>query len=104
MGEDRLQTADSVGSLLSAMSCWPLQMKRTTGENGLQAPKDICSFLSVMTCWILQTLKGMKGENILQSVVILAHEFQLYHVDHVRHFPFDGESEHLDGAVHRPMG
>ena len=96
MGEDRLQAAESVGSLLSAMSCWTLQTKRMTGEDSLQAHKDVCSFLSVMTCWIFQTLKGMRGEDGLHSAAMLAHEFQLYHVDHVRHFAFDGESEHLE--------
>ena len=95
MGEDSLQAAESVGSLLSALSCWTLQMKRTTGEDDLHGPEDIRSFISVLTCWILQTMKGMGGEDGLQSAVMLAHSFQLYHVDHVRHFAFDGESEHL---------
>ena len=96
MGEDRLQAAESVGSPLSALSCWTLQMKRTTGEDDLRVPEDIRSFISVMTCWILQTMEGMRGEDGLQSAVVLAHKFQLCHVDHVRHFAFDGEPEHLE--------
>ena len=45
MGEDHLQAAENVRSLLSAMSCRTLQMKRTIGEDDLQAPENVRSFL-----------------------------------------------------------
>ena len=75
-GEDRLHAAENVRSLLSALSCWTLQMNGTTiGEDDLQAPENVCSFLSVMRCWILQTMERTSGKDSLQTAVIFAHEF-----------------------------